>query len=157
MAVAEFPSAALTRLRETFAYHLAVKFNLCCALEDVADRLPDLAVARSAMPLVRSIAPILARAHAFEEGAVYPYLRRTRPDDDDLLASLQRLEAEHCEDDSFAGELHAAFTGVLCGEHGIGPNALSYMLRGFFETLRRHIAFEREHILPMIRPARGAA
>ena len=34
------------------------------------------------------------------------------------------------------------------------PEALGYMLRAFFDTTRRHIAFEREHILPVIRPER---
>ena len=28
--------------------------------------------------------------------------------------------------------------------------ALSYMLRGFFEGLRRHIAFEVEHLMPIL-------
>jgi hypothetical protein len=27
---------------------------------------------------------------------------------------------------------------------------VGFMLRGFFESLRRHIAFEREHVLPRI-------
>ncbi|NJM42689.1 MAG: hypothetical protein HC853_19095 [Anaerolineae bacterium] len=31
-------------------------------------------------------------------------------------------------------------------------NQVGYMLRGFFECLRRHIAFEREHILPKLAP-----
>ena len=37
--------------------------------------------------------------------------------------------------------------------HGAGvenPEAVGFMLRGLFETLRRHIAFEREHVLPIV-------
>jgi hypothetical protein len=30
------------------------------------------------------------------------------------------------------------------------PEALGFMLRAFFETIRRHVAFEREHVIPTI-------
>ena len=30
------------------------------------------------------------------------------------------------------------------------PEAFGYMLRAFFESLRRHIAFERDHMLPRV-------
>ena len=34
---------------------------------------------------------------------------------------------------------------------GVGNiDKLSYMLRGFFEGLRRHIAFEKEHLVPLL-------
>ena len=33
------------------------------------------------------------------------------------------------------------------------PEATGYMLRGFFEALRRHIAFERDHLLAVLRDA----
>lgn len=36
------------------------------------------------------------------------------------------------------------------GDRPYNAEAIGFMLRGFFEGLRRHIAFEREHVLPMI-------
>lgn len=31
------------------------------------------------------------------------------------------------------------------------PEALGFMLRAFFDSVRRHIAFEREHVLPAVK------
>lgn len=64
--------------------------------------------------------------------------------------SLDRLLAEHVEDECFAGELTEAL--LLLGRNGSAdnPEALGFMLRGFFEARRRHVAFEREHVLPQI-------
>jgi hypothetical protein len=63
---------------------------------------------------------------------------------------VERLRAEHIEDECFAGELTEAL--LVLGRDGSvdNPEALGFMLRGFFEAQRRHVAFEREHVLPEI-------
>ena len=37
------------------------------------------------------------------------------------------------------------------GENSRNPETIGYMLRGFFEGIRRHIAFVGEHSIPKIR------
>lgn len=66
------------------------------------------------------------------------------------LASTRRLRAEHVEDECFAGEVTEILLAIGHGETVENPEAIGFMLRGLFENLRRHIAFEREHVLPMI-------
>ncbi|TIT74091.1 MAG: hemerythrin domain-containing protein, partial [Mesorhizobium sp.] len=69
------------------------------------------------------------------------------------VASIQRLRAEHVEDECFADEITEILLAIGHGERVDNAEAIGFMLRGFFESLRRHIAFEREHVLPLIRIA----
>lgn len=63
---------------------------------------------------------------------------------------LNRLESEHHNDEDYAESVAQAIgCYVLCDDHR-KAESLSWMLRGFFESIRRHIAFEREHILPFL-------
>ncbi|WP_306283116.1 hypothetical protein [Mesorhizobium sp. LMG17149] len=60
------------------------------------------------------------------------------------------MRAEHVEDECFAAEVTEILLAIGHGETIDNAEAIGFMLRGFFEGLRRHIAFEREHVLPMI-------
>lgn len=79
--------------------------------------------------------------HRIEEEEIFPSLvpsgRSTS-----LSRTLDHLRTEHCEDECFAEELADALERV--GDGRIQPETLGYMLRGFFEAMRRHIKFERE-------------
>ena len=68
-----------------------------------------------------------------------------------LNRSLERLKYEHWEDESFAEEVSDGLIRFVSDPDHPSPDTLAYMLRGFFEGLRRHIAFESEHILPLLR------
>jgi hemerythrin-like domain-containing protein len=67
--------------------------------------------------------------------------------------SAQRLRAEHVEDQAYAEELTEALMAIGHGAQVSNPEAVGFMLRGFFESTRRHVAFEREHVLPVIAAA----
>ena len=47
-------------------------------------------------------------------------------------------------------EILAALIDLVNGEQN-NPEKLGYMLRGFFEGLKRHVAFEQTHLIPLIK------
>jgi hemerythrin-like domain-containing protein len=65
-------------------------------------------------------------------------------------ASVRRLKAEHVEDECAAQDLADVLFAIGHGSAIDNPEALGFMLRAFFETTRRHIAFEREHVMPVL-------
>lgn len=134
----------LALLRKSHRRQLA----LCAELEEIADDLPDRVDRQRCLYLARALCPIITEAHALEERALFPYLRlltRTLPN---LDATIERLRWEHFEDFCFSEELRDALFDLGRGEHRMNPETLGYMLRCFFESLRRHIAFEREMLVP---------
>jgi hemerythrin-like domain-containing protein len=58
------------------------------------------------------------------------------------------MRREHGEDSGFADEIVEAFTPVAAGAAPGNPEMLGYMLRGFFQNCRRHLAWDRDYILP---------
>jgi hypothetical protein len=126
--------------------------TICQRLEAIADGLPENVDRADCMELSRTIYPTIINAHHFEEKVVFPLLRRTSPDPA-IADTLERLRFEHWEDESFAAELQESLCGFVNGRERDRIETLAWMLRGFFEGLRRHIAFEREHMMPMLSQA----
>ncbi|RWB97404.1 MAG: hemerythrin domain-containing protein [Mesorhizobium sp.] len=125
------------------------KLRLCDALERIADALPSvdrltcLSTANAIVPLLRSI-------HQYEETIIFPVYEEAMVGRNANLASTRRLRAEHVEDECFADEVTEILLAIGHGETVENAEAVGFMLRGFFESMRRHIAFEREHVLPEI-------
>ncbi|TGW06363.1 hemerythrin domain-containing protein, partial [Mesorhizobium sp. M2D.F.Ca.ET.145.01.1.1] len=107
------------------------------------DRLKCLGTANAIVPLLRSI-------HQYEERIIFPAYEVAAAGSNANLASARRLRAEHVEDECFAGEVTEILLAIGRGETVKNAEAVGFMLRGFFESVRRHVAFEREHVLPMI-------
>ena len=130
------------------AWHRA-KLELCDMLESIADSLPGRIDRHLCLRLGAGMLPLLRGAHAYEEEVLFPaFLARGGGDE-----SLRRLRAEHVEDESLAEELTETLLRIGHGGDAANPEALGFMLRAFFETTRRHVAFEREHVLPLIAPS----
>ncbi len=129
----------------------ALQLELCGLLEHLADCLPECihgAVALSAAAILRqALGPHLQ----LQEEMLFPLLRRRAGADSALMAIVSQLEAEHAADEMLAHEL--ADELQLMGQSGRArnPEMLGYMLRGFFERLRRHIAWETRLLLPSVR------
>ena len=132
-------------------YHLKTQLALCNSLEEIADGLPDNIDNQECLHIARSIYATVKRAHDFEENVVFPLL--TRNGDDHITATIDRLHGEHWEDESFAQELQDALIKFVADRQHGNAETLSYMLRGFFEGIRRHIAFEKEFVAPLIQKA----
>lgn len=125
------------------------KLLLCEALEKIADTLPKVDRLKC-LSTANAIVPLLRNIHQYEETVIFPAYEAALSSSDANLASTRRLRAEHVEDECFAGEVTEILLAIGHGETVENAEAVGFMLRGFFESLRRHIAFEREHVLPMI-------
>ena len=123
------------------------QLSLCNRLEDLADNLPDRFNSQTALIIARQIGPTIKQAHQFEEKTLFTLLPA---DEERTKQSLERLKFEHWEDEASAEDLADALISYARDAKPELAGKLAYMLRGFFDNLRRHIAFESEHILPLI-------
>lgn len=140
--VSRSPGELLERLNGAHAELLAI----CDRLEGIADSLPNTLNIRQCREAAGELVPVVTRAHRIEEEEVFPAIAgaaRTAA----LQKTLDHLRTEHCEDECFAEELADALQQA--GEGKVQPETLGYMLRGFFEAMRRHINFERERFLTL--------
>ena len=126
-------------------------FGLCNMLEEIADSLPGKLDRRKCQLAATSIEPLLFDVHRFEESSIFPVARRELHRLGAPSQCIDRLEAEHVEDQGFAGELAAALGNAMEGGN-FHADTLGYMLRGFFDSVRRHTAFERDYLLVLIDP-----
>ena len=133
---------------------LEEKSRICDALEEIADSLPDRLDKARCLQLASLLVPVVRSSHCYEEDVIFPAYRSALACDSDA-SPLTRLRAEHFEDECYAEELTETLLAVARGGDIANAEALGYMLRAFFESVRRHVAFEREHILPAIRSAYG--
>lgn len=136
------PSAVMKRAHRE-------KLQLCDALEKIADALPNVDRLKC-LGTANAIVPLLRNIHHYEETIIFPAYEAATGDGNANLASTRRLRAEHVEDECFAGEVTETLLALGHGETVENAEAVGFMLRGFFESMRRHIAFEREHVLPVI-------
>jgi len=138
-----------TEIRLKLDRHFKSQLGLCALLEDIADSLPHNVSRNNCMLAAQNIQPIVQAAHTFEEQYLFPRLLKDGHTQEELEPVLARLHAEHCEDESYGDEIVDALE-ELTSDQLANIDKLSYMLRGFFEGLRRHIAFEQEHLLPLL-------
>lgn len=119
------------------------KLKLCEALETIADDLPSRVDRLQCLVVASSLVPVLRECHRFEEESIFPALA-AKPGGE---AVVTRLKVEHMEDDCAAAEVSEALLACGHGREIENPEAFGYMLRALFAPMRRHIAFERDHIL----------
>lgn len=126
------------------------KLRLCDDLERIADSLPGMIDRRLCLIVSAQIVPLLKNSHIYEEKHVFPAFAAAAipPSRGDI--SVRRLKAEHIEDECAAQDLADTLFPIGHGASISNPEALGFMLRAFFEAMRRHIAFEREHIIPVL-------
>ena len=129
----------------------ALQLELCAVLETIADDLPD----RADKELAKVAVSILSRswpAHiALEETCLFPLLRERAKGDTMALDILDHLEAEHEHDEDFAGEIAMALQAYVDDGRTEYSTIQGYMLCGFFEGQRRHVAWENATIVPLAR------
>ena len=99
----------------------------------------------------REIWPLLRSVHSFEEKIIFPALADRLAHVDGIDETIARLKSEHAEDECYAEELTDTLLLLGAGDRGVNFDAVGYMLRGFFESVRRHVAFEREIVLRLAR------
>ncbi|MBS0239903.1 MAG: hemerythrin domain-containing protein [Proteobacteria bacterium] len=131
----------------------ALQLELCDLLESIADDLPakfDTAFAVIAISILKGS----VKSHTkFEEDALFPLLRERLSPNDTVVQALACLSQEHERDEDIADELVEALKDALQSRVPQNPETLGYILRGYFESQRRHIAWEDSVVLPAARQA----
>jgi hemerythrin-like domain-containing protein len=121
--------------------------ELCRDLEAFADALPNRLDPQRCRQLAKAMLPLLRRCHATEERLIgsidVAELGRVE-------VSIRRLRTEHLRDQYFAEDIAEALSQISAARSPANPEALGFMMRSFFETQRRHIAFEQETLLPLL-------
>ncbi len=123
------------------------QLTLCEALEEIADSLPANINRQKCIYAAKSLVPLVNGIHRYEEEALFPLLECLQAGDRQIVDAIARLKFEHVEDECFAEELTDTLTRLGSGDRSVNAEAAGYMLRGFFESIRRHIAFEQQFVL----------
>ncbi len=122
---------------------------LCQQLEEIADSLPALVDRRLCHDVSELIVSLVADVHRYEETILFPWLEQHYPRKPVLHESLRRFRAEHLEDEGYAGEISEMLQRIALAR-SYQPETVGYMLRGFFEGVRRHVACEREYLYELL-------
>jgi hemerythrin-like domain-containing protein len=138
---------ALARL---FLTHLKSLDDLCRDLEAIADELPSSINVQTSLVIAANIVPIVKSAHKFEEDHVYPVLLDAVRHGTTMKEEIYRLKSEHLADEDLGEEVCLALREFVADQNPAKAETLSWMLRGFFESMRRHLAYEHAVILPVI-------
>lgn len=129
----------------------ALFLDVCAAFERVADGLPD----EADFDLARSAADILLRTlpgHIDDESAVlFPCLRACVGSGHLITSVLDELDAQRLQDADMLTELADVLQSDIEGKRARNPAMLGYMLRNYFNSERRQIAWERRIVLPAAR------
>ena len=136
-----------TDILEQAQAHHRIQKDLCARLENVADHLPHNIDRQECLVLARNVYKVIKEAHSFEEVELFPYLQSQTKT---AIGEIERLRFEHWEDEAYAEEISDILSSI--GRDGEASDAekVSWMLRGFFDGVRRHIAFEAEHLIPLL-------
>ena len=138
-------SEALAKLEASHAELL----GLCASLEDIADSLPESVDRKACEDAADILMPLVMKTHRFEEETLFPMISKSFPDAA-MTRTLERLRNEHVEDECYAEDLTDALEQLAGKKAGsVQAETFGYMLRGFFEAMRRHIAFEQTHLPPL--------
>ncbi|GBE44141.1 hypothetical protein BMS3Bbin10_02231 [bacterium BMS3Bbin10] len=127
------------------------ELNLCNLLEKIADHLLEPLDRELANTGILTLRHCVKRHVALEEGYLYPVLARRAGRDELTEAMLVQIRGEHAVDECLAHDTADQLELALTRGHVEKPEMLGYMLRGFFECRRRHIAWEDAIVLPLAR------
>jgi hemerythrin-like domain-containing protein len=125
--------------------------GLCDMLEDIADSLPNSVDGNACTCAAFALRHRVGVHHAMEEAALFPLLNARAGNDLVFKRTLKRLQDEHRTDEGYCDEVLELLTLLSKGNLPENVEAAGYLLRGLFECMRRHIAFEEDHLLPKAR------
>lgn len=127
----------------------AEKIQLCDQLEAIADSLPFRVDRMKCIQVASRLLPLLRESHRYEEEVLFPLFEQDIGAHPGRKATVLRLKTEHVYDEDAAEAITEQLMWIGRGGEVDNPEAMGFMLRAFFDTVRRHIAFEREHVFPL--------
>ena len=125
------------------------QLRLCSELEEIADSLPARVNRQKCIYAAKALVPLIKGVHHYEDTVLFPALESRLSSSPDLSHMLARLKFEHFEDECFAEELTERLLTLASGRSDVNMEATGYMLRGFFEAVRRHIASEWDYFVAL--------
>ncbi|MEM7067427.1 MAG: hemerythrin domain-containing protein [Pseudomonadota bacterium] len=140
-------------LKTEISKHHSAQLELCNRLEKIADDLPDRYDKQECLSLSWQLYPAVLAGHKFEEEKLFPLILSIPNLSTETGRNLERLKFEHWEDETSAEDICFALKQMVQSPEKANIGKISYMLRGFFDGLRRHIAFESEYLLPQLKNA----
>ena len=134
-----------------------MQLQICDALEEIADSLPASIDRQMCIVTAKCMCSLIRDAHRVEETMLFKRLAAHPERPAEFGATVERLKFEHFADECYAEDIAERLLLLGAGRVDVNMEATGYMLRGFFEALRRHIAFEQEHLLGMLASAERLA
>lgn len=130
--------------------HLTEK-KLCDVLEQLADSLLEPLDEQLVGTSIIKMRICIKRHVMLEEKYLYPVLTKRLCPGDLEQNMLEHIRHEHATDESHTHDTIEQLEKALACGRVEKPEMLGYMLRGFFECRRRHIAWEDAVVLPLAR------
>lgn len=121
--------------------HLLVH-RVCVELEALADGLPDLPGEQHLVSLAAALRAGIPAHCRHEEEEIRQRLSRLGDVSEAVKTACDFLTFEHQENDPLGDELAEALENAVekgCAEN---PEALGYLVRQYFQTIRRHLMWE---------------
>lgn len=116
---------------------------ICDTLEAIADALPR-ADSSTCATTADALQSAIAATHLLEDEILFPLL--VTQERKELDQTILRLKFEHLTDKFNAEEVGDVLRGLAMNQSDLSANAVGYLLRAFFEPVRRHIRSEQELI-----------
>ncbi len=133
------------------AHDHATQRALADLLESLADGLPEAVDRRAAALAAHSLRMMAARRWALEEQALFPMLESRAPAEAPVRRAIAIARREHRETAGRAIELAEELEALSQAGRVVNPDALGFMLRAFFDALRRHLDWMEVAVLPAAR------
>lgn len=114
----------------------------CDMLELIADGLPGSVPLALCNRLVVSLVRLVTETHVQENQVLLPMLLASERAE--MRQAAERLRQEHDYDDQVAIEVEEALVDLVSGRSVLSPDATGYLLRSFFESIRRHVYAEMD-------------
>lgn len=129
----------------------ALQLQVCDILEHLADGLPDRAEAHLAKVAAYAVRSGWPKHVQFEEEVLFPLLGGHAEREPHIEATILQLSREHASDLGSDDELVEALRELALDRRPSNPEMVGYMLRSYFQTLRRHVQWENAFLIPLAR------
>ena len=127
------------------------KIHVCEQLEGVADSLPDKVDRCKCASLAYRVPSLLSICGDIHEFVISPMLLQQSPHIGLSKETVSRLTDERRMDQGYALEVSELLDQLACVKPLRNIEASAYMLRGFFESVKRSSAFDLECVVPLVR------
>ena len=126
----------------------SLQLQLCDVLEHLADGLPGVGDRRLAQMASVGLTQGMVLHRDIGEKLLFPLMRKRGPASVGLMPLLTLLEREHAADQDQSYETAEELRALADSGRADNPGMLGYMLRGTFESLRRHVGWEKALVMP---------